>query len=224
MQMYVAAAVIPLVKVTTFDIHARHLDEFGKVGCYDGKAISTELGNHFDYSIGFKLALNRAIRKALAAQGLNDVWDETYHAKKHRQRRYCLEVGPNALGERVIRAFKSHNTNGLVPLSLPQSDDDDYRKIRGVAPLSMLPRIVAHAVAQRAAVDLKLGFRSSLTLHYGKTNCVDGRMGWTMVHYWPKSTGEGEPDDFDMKEWVMSESEHPAEVFTAKAKQLLRLE
>ena len=45
-----------------------------------------------------------------------------------------------------------------------------------------------------------------------------------MVHYWPKSTGEGEPDDFAMKEWVISESENPAEAFTAKAKQLLRLE
>ena len=87
--------------------------------------------------------------------------------------------------------------------------------------MELLPRIVAHAVAQRATVDLRLALRHNLTLHYGKTNCVDGRKGWTMVHYWPKSTGEGEPDDFDMKERVIRESEHPAEVFTAKAKQLL---
>ena len=85
----------------------------------------------------------------------------------------------------------------------------------------MLPRIVAHAVAQRAVVDLKLGFRSSLTLHYGKTNCVDGRMGWTMVYYWPEATGEGEPDDFDMNEKVFLAGQAAAEGFTAQAKQLL---
>ena len=90
--------------------------------------------------------------------------------------------------------------------------------------MDWLPRIVAHAVSQRAIVDLRLALRHNLTLHYGKSNCVDGRKGWTMVHYWPKATGEGEPDDFDMKEWVIRESENPAEAFTAKAKQLLRLE
>jgi hypothetical protein len=158
-------------------------------------------------AVARRIAMNRAIRTALEVQNLSDVWDETYHALRKQRRIYCMRRDQDSL---VVSSSRSKL------MSLPGRCD-------GVAPLSMLPRIVAHAIAQRATVDLKLGFRHNLTLHYGKTNCTDGRKGWTMIHSWPKPTGEGEPDDFGMTEQVFRDDKTAAEGFAAKAQKLLEV-
>ena len=85
----------------------------------------------------------------------------------------------------------------------------------------MLDRAIADAVAQRAAVILKLSFRKYLQLSYGKTNCVDGRMGWAMTYVQPKSDYEGEPDDWEIAEHVFADDKTAAEGYTAQAKRLL---
>ena len=212
--LVVYAAVVPFIKVMTFDPHAI-INTFGDVGVFQGtakKAPSDDDNPEF----AFKLALNRAIRKALEAQNLGDVWDETYHARRSVPRGYYIAYvsGTDKMSVTNNPCYPSN----IVALPGARGDRD-----RILVEAILFPRIIAHAVAQRATVDLKLGFRCNLTLHYGKTNCVDGRKGWTMVHSWPKSTGEGEPDDFGMSEQVFLDSKTAAEGFTAKAQKLLEV-
>ena len=206
-RLTVNVAVVPFVKIMTFDPRAI-INTFGEVNVYSGTAKKAP-NDDDNPELAFKLALNRAIRKALGAISETNVWDETYHPKRRQRTPYCIRINGSEL-----RVFTSNS--GGDQLSLPGNK-------HGFAPIADLDPIVAHAVAQHAPIDVEVRFRNNLTLHYGKTNTVDGREGWTMTHCWLKPTGEGEPDDFGLDEKVFFDAEEAATRFSLRAKELLNI-
>jgi hypothetical protein len=201
-RLTVNVAVVPFPKIMTFDPRAI-INTLGEVNVYSGTARKAS-GDDDNPELAFKLALNRAIRTALASLGLSDVWDETYHARKRGRgmRTYRLNPEGQAVTDWIFQATPAPRCETF---------------------LDQLDRVPRHAVAQRAAIILDYGFRRWLELHYGKTNTVDGRIGWTPVHAWPKPDYEGEPDDLETRERCFFDDGQAVEAFILRAKELLNI-